>query len=194
MICKDCDKQRHSEYYQTHHAEVLGHNHARYAANKDTILAKQKQYYTANKKRILERDAAHRNEHLEEKKARDRAYYQAHTEAVKANVKRWVKANPERDLALHHRHRARQREAPGAEYTTYQHIIDRWEMWGNRCWICGAPAEQTDHVKPLARGGAHWPCNLRPICKRCNSAKKATWPYPLRSILYNDSQAQGEGL
>lgn len=185
MICRECDKERHGEYYQTHHAEAIERNHTNYAKNKDVILARQKDYYTANKERILERDTAYRKQHPEARHAQNVAYYQAHIEAKKASAKRWAKENPERDLAAHHRHRARKREAPGAEYTTYQHIAGRWEMWGGRCWICGAPAEQTDHVKPLAKGGAHWPCNLRPICKRCNSAKKGTWPYPLQPMLIN---------
>jgi 5-methylcytosine-specific restriction endonuclease McrA len=44
-------------------------------------------------------------------------------------------------------------------------------MWGNKCWVCGEKATATDHVKSLFRGGSHWPANLRPICKPCNSKK-----------------------
>ena len=45
-------------------------------------------------------------------------------------------------------------------------------MWGNKCWLCGTTAEATDHVIPLCDGGSHWPSNLRPVCKSCNSGRK----------------------
>ena len=54
---------------------------------------------------------------------------------------------------------------------------DRWEVYGSCCYLCGKPAEATDHVVPLAKGGSNWPANLRPICKHCNSTKGSKWPY-----------------
>lgn len=42
--------------------------------------------------------------------------------------------------------------------------------------MCGDAATQTDHVKPLARGGLNVPANLRPICGPCNRAKSDAWP------------------
>jgi hypothetical protein len=68
-------------------------------------------------------------------------------------------------------------DAAGKDYTTPSLIAARREMWGGRCYVCGAPATAIDHVKPVARGGAHWPCNLRPICKSCNSRKGTKWPF-----------------
>lgn len=44
------------------------------------------------------------------------------------------------------------------------------------CYICGAPATQTDHVVPVARGGTDHPSNLKPICWPCNRAKAASMP------------------
>ena len=88
------------------------------------------------------------------------------------------KANP-RDEARAYalRERALRAGADGAWYTTAEHIQGRWELWGGRCYVCGAEAEAIDHVIPLARGGSHWPANLRPICGSCNSRKGAKWPY-----------------
>lgn len=51
--------------------------------------------------------------------------------------------------------------------------IIRGPYWGNRCWMCGGPYEEADHVIPLALGGPHCLANLRPACKSCNSAKGA---------------------
>lgn len=77
-------------------------------------------------------------------------------------------------------YRGRKRRAKGFDYTTADHIKARCEMWGDRCYLCGAPMQAIDHVIPLAKGGTHWPANLRPICRTCNSKKRDRWPYDLR--------------
>ena len=52
----------------------------------------------------------------------------------------------------------------------------RIDYYGGRCYICGAEdADTIDHVKPIAKGGAHIPANLRPACLSCNSSKRDTW-------------------
>lgn len=53
-------------------------------------------------------------------------------------------------------------------------IQERIIYFGERCWMCGGPYDFMDHVIPLARGGADFPSNLRPICKPCNSRKSCT--------------------
>lgn len=69
----------------------------------------------------------------------------------------------------------RVREASG--WASDAAIAARRELYGNRCWMCGADAQAMDHVKPIAAGGSNWPANLRPACKPCNSRKGAKWPY-----------------
>ncbi len=56
-------------------------------------------------------------------------------------------------------------------------IRQKMAYWGNRCWVCGGPEEHVDHVKPIAKGGPHMLCNLRPICASCNVRKSARWPF-----------------
>lgn len=51
----------------------------------------------------------------------------------------------------------------------------RWAMWGGKCYMCGAPANCTDHVKPRAKGGLNLPANLRPACTACNVRKSDSW-------------------
>lgn len=41
------------------------------------------------------------------------------------------------------------------------------------CVYCGNPAEEVDHITPLARGGHHAEYNLVPACKPCNVTKAA---------------------
>jgi len=90
---------------------------------------------------------------------------------VRAAQVNWERTYPEKTRASNQRRRASKNAAAGAGYTTSRHIHWRWEFWGNRCWICGQLAEATDHVKPLAVGGSHYPANMRPICRSCNSKK-----------------------
>lgn len=49
----------------------------------------------------------------------------------------------------------------------------RWELFGNRCWMCGGDPDRTDHVIPRSRLELNWPSNLRPICLNCNNRKGA---------------------
>lgn len=66
-----------------------------------------------------------------------------------------------------------------AAYTTWAKVAARFAMWGGKCWLCSAPAEARDHVKPLSKGGRHLPSNIRPICHSCNSRKGSRWPFPV---------------
>lgn len=54
----------------------------------------------------------------------------------------------------------------------------KMSYWGDKCWVCGGPAEAIDHVKPVSRGGPHMLANFRPICRLCNSRKSNIWPLP----------------
>lgn len=42
---------------------------------------------------------------------------------------------------------------------------------GARCYVCGQPADQADHLIPKIKGGTDRVSNLRPICWPCNRAK-----------------------
>ncbi|MGO4298483.1 HNH endonuclease [Glutamicibacter sp. MCAF14] len=110
-----------------------------------------------------------------------RRYAQANPKKRKELRARLRANNPELYAAIaktgENNRRARERNAPGSA-TTAQ-ILARWEYYGGKCWICGAPAEHIDHVKPLAKGGSNWPANLRPACAPCNLSKRDTWPYTL---------------
>lgn len=87
--------------------------------------------------------------------------------------KKWREDNLERSRELSRRsamhHSAQKRGAQG--HATTDQIAARWAYYGHRCWMCGEPATQTDHVMPLNRGGSDWPANQRPSCATCNRAK-----------------------
>ena len=111
------------------------------------------------------------------------AYYykeiRTNPERMKARNERgsaWRKKYPERSRLSFARYKARHVGAQG-NYTAHD-VTNRWAMYGNLCWIpgCGKPAEATDHVIPLAKGGSNWPSNLRPICRSHNSSKQDQMP------------------
>lgn len=76
--------------------------------------------------------------------------------------------------------RARKLGIPTVPFTQQQ-LTAKLAYWGNCCWVCGDPADTIDHYKPLAAGGAHMLCNLRPACVAHNSAKGSLWPAPSRA-------------
>lgn len=133
---------------------------------RSTIYAQQKRWRDANPGKATEysRRYADRNP---EKRAALRARLLA------ANPALYARSARASDAAR----RAREKGAPGV--ATTEQIAARWDYYGGKCWMCGAAATEIDHVKPLAKGGSHWPANLRPACRSCNSKKRAQWPYPL---------------
>lgn len=166
--CRVCEARRNRAYKN---------------ANREQIRAKNREWYAANRTR---------------EQQRHRMMYLLNPQPRRAAGRKWQHANMVTKRAAMARARARRRHAKGYSYTTAQHIKWRWEMWGNRCWVCGDVATATDHVKPLARGGAHLPCNLRPICRACNTRKFTHWPLqhtggPLLKATVKEQDLFGEG-
>jgi 5-methylcytosine-specific restriction endonuclease McrA len=149
--------------------------------NPDKVKEAHSRYQATHQTQIIERVQQWQRQHMETHKARCRRYYAIHKDfpefkALRAErEKHWVSTHRKQNRAKQARRRATKLASPGSQYTTGCHIAARWAMWGNRCWICGKPANATDHVKPLVKGGAHFPSNLRPICTSCNAKKGSLW-------------------
>ncbi len=134
----------------------------------------------------------HANSHREEIRAYNARWHAANREKRRADIALWHKAHPgyraeydrshqKQRNATEARRRARKCKAPSIPFTAKQ-LEDRLSMYGGRCWICRCVAVAIDHVKPLAKSGAHTLSNLRPICNRCNATKNDRWPYPKRKV------------
>lgn len=143
---------------------------------------------------------ASRLRHREKINAKARASYAADRDGKKERHRQWCLDNLERRRASHaaasrrwyeknqklHAQRVlasalKRRDAPTVPFTLAQ-LNQRLSMFVG-CWMCGDEPDTVDHVKPLAKGGAHMLANLRPACKSCNSSKGATWPWPMVSTL-----------
>lgn len=143
--------------YHRNHAQRRATANARYAEDRVRIRARENAYWAD--RREYNRD-------------RGRAYYLANKDAIRERQRAYLRTERGRlgHVARRHVRRAREQAAPGR--STVDQILGRIAMYGGLCWMCGAPATTLDHVKPLARGGANWPANLRPACKPCNSRKR----------------------
>lgn len=158
-------------------------SHARNRAKRN---AKMREHYAGNK---------------EPYKARARAQYAADPAAGAKRAAAWAAANPERAreirIACERRSYAinpeRKREVFRRRYAairrgcavlpfTTEQLAAKVAYWGGLCWMCSAPYESIDHVKPLNKGGAHILSNLRPACGPCNTRKRDHWPIPQRIL------------
>jgi 5-methylcytosine-specific restriction endonuclease McrA len=65
---------------------------------------------------------------------------------------------------------------PGPAYQSrwYRRLSAWVRDTGPTCWLCGwRGADTLDHVRPVARGGATTPDNLRPAHRSCNVGRGA---------------------
>lgn len=112
---------------------------------------------------------------LEQMRAIRKAWKFAHPERVREDRRATKKRYPEANRSYQRTRNARKR-LTAVSFTT-QALHQRIAFFGGLCWMCGATADTTDHVKPLGAGGPHLLSNIRPACSTCNSKKGATWPY-----------------
>lgn len=136
--------------------------------------------------------AANREQHV----AANKAWNKANPERMAAAGKRWRESNREAYLAAQ-RFYNQQRQTPPEAKAEYQRrrraaqksrlvgritpalLAAKCAYWLNRCWRCGSPEIELDHVKPLAKDGLHCLANIRPICRSCNATKSDRWPFPV---------------
>lgn len=191
--CREGFRKFRRESYQRNKAAVSERNSKWKAENRDTVretgrewaranrtklTAAQNARRAANRERFIARDAAWRDRNRERLTAYHAERYRQERAVVLERSKAWRLANPDRYRAVARlnaaKYRARKRAALTTPFTEQQ-LLSRIAYWGDRCYICRAPWEAVDHVKPLAKGGAHCLANFRPICTSHNSAKRDRW-------------------
>lgn len=105
-----------------------------------------------------------------------RAWEIANREKANARARRYRKANPEPSRLAARLRRARVAGVATIRFTK-EELQQKWDYYGGRCYLCGNPADCTDHVKPITKGGPHMLANLKPACNPCNIRKRDKWPY-----------------
>src|SRR6266699_2755160 len=156
MTCNDCGRELKN------HKGLAIHRAHRHSIRADKN-ANQRRYRREDPERYRTAQICSEQKHPENKKAamqrwnasnpeRRRAYlrkhYQRHREQVLAANRRWKKRNPDRVRAIQIRRRARKQAAQGS--ATAEQIRARVDFFGGRCWMCGKPWMELDHVIPLA--------------------------------------------
>lgn len=143
---------------------------------KRTIRREQSSRWNAanpDKRRAIRRSSADRN--VDSMRASRAAWKQRNPENVRVHRRKAKKKYPLANRAYNAAAKARRLGAVVLPFTPAQ-LFARMEYFGHRCWMCGAAATSIDHVKPIAKHGAHALCNMRPACVRCNTKKRDRWP------------------
>jgi hypothetical protein len=182
-------------FYQMHRdLWKLGYN-VRTPEQKVTISASRKRWYQHRREYCIDYSQAYviahrpavnayrkryRTKNLERCRTWQRTSDQRHRDKNREYRRQWTLRNKPRRAAYAKHRRAKRLGAPGR--CTFIQLQARIAFYGRCCWICRAPYEAIDHVKPINAGGSNWPSNLRPICQPCNSLKSWLWPIPQRIL------------
>lgn len=109
--------------------------------------------------------------------SRVREWRKNNPEEAKVNRRRWAKENPIKDKVSKTNYAARQKGVIG-EFT-----FAEWELllkqYGNICPRCKKECQNftVDHIIPISKGGSNFIENIQPLCRSCNSSKKANATY-----------------
>src|SRR3990167_99490 len=135
--------------------------------------------YHQNPEKEKKKSDDYRRSHLEQYRKYSRKRYKTDKwqEYMRKYVAQWLKTDKGKKSNRAKRRRRREKECSASGQCTDIQLQARINYYGGRCWICEKPYEAIDHVKPISKGGAGYPVNLRPICISCNSKKGDTWPF-----------------
>jgi len=99
----------------------------------------------------------------------------AYSKQQQKYARKWDAAHPHAKKASTANLHAQRVNAPGV--LTENDVRECWESWHGKCWICGFPATEIDHYRPInpKGGGTNTPENIRPICRECNHKRDHEW-------------------
>jgi 5-methylcytosine-specific restriction endonuclease McrA len=139
-------------------------------------LDKEAAYARVNKERLSEQKRKRRRGPAgDRERAANLQRYHANKAQWSEWHSRWTRAHKESNRLYGSQRRAKLAIVVTIPFTVEQ-LAQRWDYYGNQCWVCHGKADANDHVKPISKGGAHMLCNVRPICTPCNSSKHDRWP------------------
>lgn len=150
-------------------------NAARYEAKREELRDKQRSYYLLKSDEFKARAKKRYQADPEKWKREVRAWQSRNREKASRYKAKWTKQNPNSVRETWRRRHARKKQN-GIIPFAVEELLQKVAYWGWRCWICGVDWEAIDHVKPINKGGMHALCNLRPVCRACNTRKRDRWP------------------
>lgn len=89
--------------------------------------------------------------------------------------KQWVSENRDHKNYLSHKRKLQILNIEGS------HTLEEWKnlkkLYGNMCLCCKRTEPEItlseDHIIPISKGGTDYIYNIQPLCRSCNSIKKA---------------------
>jgi len=169
--------------------EIISKNQLYYYKNRDTILAKAKEYRENNKEKIVEWKEKNKDSireynkkylkeyyqnNKERHRERDKVWKKNHIEQERERKRKWKKDNPEKAAASWRKRKAIKLGVTGGHFTA-QEFADLCNKTGNKCLCCGRTDVKltADHVAPISLGLPHSDeiSNIQPLCVPCNSIK-----------------------
>lgn len=164
--CRECKRASCREDHARHKVDRNAKMRVHYAANRADYIARATAQYErdrdAGKRRAAAWAAANPDRRREIRLESDRRRYAIDPESKREH---WRK----RQAAV--------RRGCAVYPFTVEQLAAKVAYWGGLCWICRAPYDAIDHVKPLAKLGPHMLANLRPVCTSCNTRKRDRWPF-----------------
>lgn len=158
--CRTCKRAVGREYRERHAERLSAAAKERYAANPEPAKSRRRARYYADPSRAVAEANRWNRENPDRRREIKRKYDQA-------NLAGTVRESVRRRYAT-------RKGAPAIHFTPDQ-LAQRAAYFGHKCWMCGDPMTEWDHVKPLSRGGWHCLSNLRPACRSCNARKGDCW-------------------
>ena len=200
--CKSC----HRAAYAANPEPARERARRQAAADPESNRRRAREWAAANREASRQRAREWAAANPDRKRAATKLWQERNLDRVRDNRRRWLAENPDKNREYQRKWRERNPEWVRSYHESYravnvasrrvwyQNYIARKHgaghvaftadqlaakvaYWGDCCWVCGGAFEAIDHVKPLAKGGAHCLANLRPICTSCNSRKSDKWPF-----------------
>lgn len=180
-VCTKCGESKLLSYF---HKRTLSKD-GLMSQCKDCVNTRIRANYKANPEDKIAKTRQYHLDHPEWSKETLRNWHVKNRDERNARVKARLATDVEfreyrRKLVARKEHERRAQKAGTKFIKISQDIYDSILLeYNNCCWICELPVDKVfwDHVKPLAKGGAHIVDNLRPACGPCNSRKNALWPF-----------------
>lgn len=202
--CRDCQRACRVAWYAENRDSEIAKAKAWRLANPDKVRAIEaarpkrdpeqrrayaKAWYAENRTQVLAALSKARAADPDKYRSQHKAWRAANPDKIRAKHERELAKNPNlsrdrywKDPAYARQKSSRRkamRRGASIGNITPSGLAARIAYYGGKCWMCGAPYAHLDHVKPLAKGGAHMLANLRPACAPCNLAKSDKWPFEL---------------
>lgn len=177
--CKPCFAKRGAARYAAQREKILAQQKVKYAARtpeqKRQGAAARKAWAEKNRGAVKENHARWRHANAEHVRAASTAWRAANPEKRREVVKAWETRNPVAVRAKSWRRREREQASGTLSETEWREIL---RVNDGACVYCErADLKLTvDHVIPIARGGKTTAGNVVPACGKCNRGKSDQLP------------------